>query len=406
MRATLRQATGAAGWIVAVCVGGGPLGCGKAERPAPVEDRREPEPEPENSLVEPEALKPDLMSPCGAATVGLDYLRPNLYFAIDASGSMREGIPAGDTSAASLGALLPPNDRYAALSFAIQRLLERVGHRVNYGATLFPTADVGCDAGEEVLGLTRGDEVSFALSGKPGPVLNELMFSINRRTPRGGTPVAAALSGILPKLRNQGSETYVFLVTDGGPNCDPGARCGADACIPNLERAQLAEDVFCEAPINCCDPGLFGGENCLDAYGSLLAVDALARAGVRTFVIGIPGSDAFGTVLDQLALGGGMGRPGTPSYYRVSDAADLIETVRRLGLGIASSCTIELAEPPPDPALVNVFFDGNVLPADPVDGWTFRDAQTVQLVGSSCALFQAGDVLQADIVAGCPSVIR
>ena len=73
---------------------------------------------------------------------------------------------------------------------------------------------------------------------------------------------------------------------------------------------------------------------------------------------------------------------------------------------LALSCSLQLAEPPPDPALVNVFFDGQIVPADPTDGWSFVDEQTVQLLGSSCELLKAGEVLQADIVAGCPVVIR
>jgi hypothetical protein len=135
-------------------------------------------------------------------------------------------------------------------------------------------------------------------------------------------------------------------------------------------------------------------------------VSALAQAGVRTFVIGIPGSDAFAGVLDQLAVAGGMARAGTPSYYRVGDAEQLLDTVSHLGLGVALSCTIQLAAPPPDPTLVNVFFDGKLVPADPVDGWGFVDSQTVQLLGSSCELLKTGEVLQAAIIAGCPVVIR
>lgn len=383
---------------------GGLFACAQSDRPGLVDDLRAPEPE--HSLVDTEAPRPDLQSPCGAATIALDFLRPNLYFAIDASGSMREDIPLGVAPDRAPGVVFPPSDRYGVLALAIQTLLERVGHRVNYGATLFPTAEAACDSGEEILALSPGDAVSFAVSGRIGPVLSDLMFSINRRTPRGGTPVAEALSALLPKLRGHGEQTYLFLVTDGGPNCDLAARCGPETCIPNLERAPISDGVLCDAPINCCDPGLFGPQNCLDQNGSLLAVSALARAGVHTFVIGIPGSDAFAGVLDQLALGGGMARAGTPSYYRVSDAEQLIDTVGQLGLGVALSCNIELVAPPPDPSLVNVFFDGQLVPADPVDGWTFTDARTVQLLGSSCRLLEAGQVLQANIVSGCPVVIR
>ena len=390
----------------AACLLALPLtGCGATERPQPAGDLEQQVPVEPPSLVDPGPPSPDQLSSCGAATVTLEYLRPNLYFAIDASGSMSERIPRSEEVQSS-GTGWASYDRYGALSLAIQGLLQRVGHRVSYGATLFPTGDRACDAGEEILALSPGDAVSFAVSGQMGPVLEELMFWVNRRTPRGGTPVAAAVQGLLPKLSGRGSETYLFLVTDGGPNCDALAGCGTESCIPNLERAQLTDQLRCDDSLNCCAPELFGPENCLDSRGSLAAVTALARAGVRTFVIGIPGSEAFADVLDQLAIAGGVARAESPSYYRASDADELSATVSQLGLGVALSCTIQLAEPPPDPALVNVFFDGQLIPADAVDGWTFSDARTVQLLGSACALLKAGEVLQADIVAGCPVVIR
>lgn len=395
-----------AGCLLSACLLSACLSsCSSPERPKPAADRTVEVPIEEPSLVDPAAPSPDQLSACGAATVTLQHLRPNLYFAIDASGSMNEGIPRSEEVTGS-STTWASYDRYAALSLAVQGLLQRVGHRVSYGATLFPTGDAACDAGEEVLELSHGDAVSFAVSGEMGPVLEELMFWINRRTPRGGTPVAAAVKGLLPKLRDRGSETYLFLVTDGGPNCDSVAGCGPESCIPNLERAPLSEERRCDADINCCAPELFGPENCLDRSGSLAAVSALARAGVRTFVIGIPGSEAFADVLDQLAIAGGLARAESPSYYRASDADQLIDTVSQLGLGVALSCSIQLAEPPPDPGLVNVFFDGQLIPADPVDGWTFSDAKTVQLLGNACGLLKTGEVLQADIVAGCPVVIR
>lgn len=397
----MRRAVGLAALVL-----GGLLSCQEAERPGWIADLPAPEPEP-GSLVDPSPDQPpDLASPCGAATVGLEFLRPNLYFAIDASGSMREDIPRADATATPLGTAPLPSDRYAVLSMAIQGLLERIGHRVNYGATLFPSGAATCDAGEEILGLSQGDRVSSAVSGELGPVLRDLMFSINRRIPSGGTPVALALGGLAAKLRGRGSETYLFLVTDGGPNCNPSFNCGPEACIPNIEHVSLTEELRCEAPLNCCDPGLAGPQNCLDASASEAAVSALAQAGIRTIVIGIPGSEAYADVLDRLALAGGMARPESPNYYRVSDAEQLVTTVGSLGLGVALSCGIELAEPPPDPSLVNVYFDGQIVPADPVDGWAFVDARTVQLLGNACELLKTGQVLQADIVAGCPVVIR
>lgn len=387
------------GWTVIALA----AGCGEPERPPRLP--APPEPVEEESLVEPEPPLPDLESPCGAATIALEFVRPNLYFAIDASGSMLASIPPG-TIASDPTVFLPPDKRYEAVALAVERLLRRIGHRVSYGARLFPTSDVNCDGGEEIIPLTPGDSVSYAVSGENGPVLRDLMFWIRRRTPRGGTPTALALDGALRSVSGAREETYVFLVTDGAPNCNPNAACGADRCILNLEEARLTDEIVCDESLNCCDPTVLGPENCLDDAGSLAAIEELARAGVRTFVIGIPGSDAYADVLDRLALAGGVPRTGSPSYYRVNDAEELITTIGALGVEVALACTIELVEPPPDPALVNVFFDRELVPYDPDNGWTFSDARTVQMQGEACALMQAGQVLQADIVAGCPVVIR
>lgn len=378
------------------------LGCQEPARPAPIADPK-PTPIDPGSLVDPnDTPTPSSISPCGAATVSLEFVRPNLYFAIDASGSMTDSIPRGEST---LGSVAPAH-RYAALARAIQALLARVGHRVNYGATLFPSTDVACDAGEEIHPLAPGDDVSFAVTGEIGPVLRSFLFAIDRRTPRGGTPVALALRGLLPALSEATAETYVFLVTDGGPNCNTDVLCDVEACIPNIERVRISDQLVCDDTLNCCDGSVFGPADCLDIGGSLSAVQALAAAGVRTFVIGIPGSEAYSALLDQLAVAGGTAQPTSPRYYRVADAEALAQTVGALGATVALNCSIELREPPPDPALVNLFFDGELIPSDPVEGWTFSDETTVQVQGAACALLQNGDVLQADVIAGCPIVIK
>jgi hypothetical protein len=380
------------------------LGCQEATRPAPIADPK-PTPLEPGSLVDPVPTPvANTNSPCGAATVSLDFVRPNLYFAIDASGSMTDGIPRGEGTNYAIGSV--PANRYAALSRALQSLLSRVGHRVNYGATLFPTGEVSCDAGEEIHALGPGDDVSFAVSGEAGPVLRSFMFNVSRRTPQGGTPVAQALSALAQRLSGAGPDTYVFLLTDGGPNCNPRARCGIETCIPNIERVRVSDDFTCNDEVNCCDDGLFGSDNCLDTDGSLTAVQALAEAGVRTFVIGMPGSEAYSSLLDQLALAGGVAQQDSPHYYRVADAETLSATVSALGVTLALGCDIELESAPPDPSLVNLFFDGQIIPSDPVDGWTLSNETTVQVLGAACDLLQTGQVLQADVVAGCPIVLR
>jgi hypothetical protein len=378
------------------------LACQDEGRPAPLPDPIVPAPDP-GSLIDPaEPIDPSQLSSCGSATVTLDFVRPNLYFAIDGSGSMTESIPLGESNYA-IGTA--PSHRYSALVRAIQSLLARIGHRVNYGATLFPSGEVGCDAGEEIHTLGPGDDVSFAVSGEIGPVLRTFMFNVQRRTPSGGTPVAQALTQLLPRLRGATSETVVMLVTDGGPNCNPQGSCGPESCIPNIERQRLTPDLVCDDRINCCDASAFGPENCLDAAASVEAVERLAGAGVRTFVIGMPGSEAYASLLDELARAGGTARAESPRYYRAGDADALLSTVNTLGATVALSCTIELVEPPPDPRLVNLYFDRELVPSDPVDGWTLSGGATVEVHGSACELLSSGQVLQADVVAGCPIVI-
>lgn len=384
------------------------LACSEAERPDRLGflDVQGESGGPATFIGDDDTLHPSTESPCGAATLALEFLRPNLYFAIDASGSMSEGIPLGQSPEPDPSVVVPPSQRYGALALAIQTLLQRVGHRVNYGATLFPSGEDACGSGEEVLPLTAGDTVSFAVSGEVGPVLGDLMFSIYRRSPRGGTPAGSALSTIRERLAGRGPESYVFLLTDGGPNCNPQLTCTADACIPNIEATQISSSARCEAPINCCDGGYFGPDNCLDDSGTLQAVEALAELGVKTFVIGIPGSEIYADLLGRLAVAGGTARAGATAYYGVADAEALVETVSAIGLQVSLSCIIELTEPPPDRELVNLFFDGELVPADDTHGWTWTDERTVTVVGDSCRLMEAGDVLQADVVAGCPVVIR
>ena len=380
------------------------LGCQDEPRPPPAADPTAEPPEP-GSLVEPDEVpSPSTISPCGATTAKLEFVRPNLYFALDASGSMTEGIPRGDGALYEPGTA--PYTRYAALALAIQTLLGRVGHRVNYGATLFPRGVDACDSGEEIRALGAGDDVSFAVSGELGPELRSFMFYIRRRAPNGGTPIGLALNALAPQVGAAGPNTYVFLVTDGGPNCNPQVRCGADSCMPNLEGLRITDQLVCDDSLNCCDDSVFGPANCLDTEGSLGAVRELAAAGVKTIVIGIPGSETYADLLDQLAVAGGAPRADPPHYYRVGDADALLATVSALGLTVAMSCNIHLTEPPPDPTLVNLFFDGELVPSDPVDGWAFTDESTVRVQGAACALLETGQVLQADVIAGCPIVIQ
>lgn len=61
---------------------------------------------------------------------------------------------------------------------------------------------------------------------------------------------------------------------------------------------------------------------------------------------------------------------------------------------------------PPDKSLVNVYLDTTLVQLDPVDGWSWVDDTTVELAGEACEKLKSGDVLQVQVVAGCPTSVK
>jgi hypothetical protein len=111
-------------------------------------------------------------------------------------------------------------------------------------------------------------------------------------------------------------------------------------------------------------------------------------------------------LLDRLAGAGGTARGAETDYYAVLDADELADALKAIGTGIAISCSIDLEEPPEDPTRVNVYFDGELVPADEVDGWTWDGEQRIEVHGESCERLRSGEILEARAVFGCDTVVR
>ena len=120
----------------------------------------------------------------------------------------------------------------------------------------------------------------------------------------------------------------------------------------------------------------------------------------------MPGSEFYADLLDRLALAGNTARPVPPRYYPTASSADLGEALREIGVNVAVSCSVALDQAPPDPALVNVYFDTTLIGYDELEGWAWADPTTIELRGAACAELKSGDVLQVQVVSGCPTVIR
>jgi hypothetical protein len=201
-------------------------------------------------------------------------------------------------------------------------------------------------------------------------------------------------------------KTAVILATDGAPNCNGNALCDMSTCIANIEGAFRANGKRCDSTVNCCSPTAdYGPYACIDEDASAAPIETLLSHGIKTYVVGLPGTDAYTGVLNRLAAAGGTARSQAletdPQYYRVEDSAALATALKSIVTSVSISCTLKLDAVPPDWSKVNVYFDNALVRMSETDGWRQVDARQLELVGESCKLLSSGDVFQVQVVAGC-----
>jgi hypothetical protein len=333
---------------------------------------------------------------CGTTELKAEPPVANVLLVIDKSSSMEnEG---GFTKS-----------KWLTLKEALVEALDATRSRVSYGLDFYPfSQDPGsvpdtCETPE-----SGGPLVPIA-AGQDS--VEEIFVSLDAHEPAGGTPTAAALaragayfaSGDGAELEG---EKYVLLATDGGPNCNPDLTCDASSCTINMEGLDCAG--------NCCDPAKdpSGPTSCLDEDGTLEAVTALADAGVKTFVVGIPGSQFYADTLDRVALAGLVPNDtGDSKYYRVSadgDAEGLTDVLTRITTSVITTCRLQLASDPPALDRINVEIDGAPVPQSGDDGWEIDEATsppTLVLRGETCRLMETEGAGSITVTFGCPTVI-
>jgi hypothetical protein len=393
-----------------------------------VVDSGDAKPIPDGCVQDDVAPSPDAQGLCGNMFLDITTDAPNLFFVLDRSGSMGERVD-GRT-------------KYDGVATAAVALVRSLGSQANVGAAVFPdpvSGDDTCDHGFIAYPATPGDPINQVYCGNDGMVTRNFSSAISLRAgekPKGGTPTAATLSALLPALSALKGRTYVLLATDGGPNCNSSTTCNATKCIPNIERV-----TGCTDAVNCCDPALGGPSQCLDEDATKAAVLALFAAGIKTYVIGIPGSAPYAALLNELATIGGTARPGAATaYYDVAAIAELDGVLGSIGATVALSCQVRLAAPPPDSGLVNVYLDGTKVKYGP-NGWLWGplagDASVeaasdpsdggdeagtsdatdesaaeaasphteIDLVGETCDMLKSGKYRRLQVVFGCATDI-
>jgi hypothetical protein len=316
---------------------------------------------------------------CGDESHSPIRTRPLVYLVLDSSGSMNE-----------------ESGEYTRFQHVVLRTVDFVEELVNsirIGMHVFPDADNDvCGAGREVYPPSVPD-----------------LFDFKNAFPsfgNGGTPTAASLRRVRDDLEGVDGPVAVVLLTDGAPNCNFDATCSEGTCTANIEPDLCAAFECCG--VNCCDADLFGElapGNCVDSNATLQAAADLFGAGIPVYVVGIPGTEAYATVLDLVAVAGGRPQENADTkYYRVSEF-DALTSVFKTIVAQLIECRIDLTTAPEAPDRTNVYFDENLVLFDPVDGWQWEsDAHdAVLFFGEACSSIKGGRVEKVQVLSGCPT---
>jgi hypothetical protein len=264
------------------------------------------------------------------------------------------------------------------------------------GATFYPNAGIG---DSECYQPEPG--VTIDVLGAPGSDQRaQISDMFNSEGPQGGTPTHPAYLyslGLIRETTLPGTR-YVLLITDGAPTW--GLNCSGDGRTP------------------------------IDNEPLILEAQKAAARGIRTFVVGSPGSESAVQDLSRMATAGLTARAGCsddgPTYchFDMTQEPDFAAALRRaLAEIVGATLNCEYPVPPPpagqelNPNLVNVVFtssDGDehevlqsAAPEDCTSGWRYSDdGNSVILCGESCDLVKADPAGSVEVLFGCETQVE
>jgi hypothetical protein len=342
---------------------------------------------------------------CGQSTLEATHLPTNLLLVIDRSKSMDSPPDAALSDAGTL------DSKWNLMRSQLVASLDSVQDRLAFGVQLYPYSDLVSDVTQLLCHMPPTPTVQVPVAAGTSSI-GLVRALLDATVPAGSTPTAMALDqareyytiGLGASLPG---DKYVLLATDGGPNCNPDLACGVEDCITNREGFGASCTSF--AGGNCCvgSPG-----QCLDEERTVSAIQQLADAGIHTFVVGIPGSELYSDTLNRFADAGqeALTPTGDPRYFKVEAAGNmqnLSTLLTRITTQLITTCRFELQSVPPDPQMLNVYIDGNVIPQQGDDGWKLDQTVipfTVELKGATCEKMQTEGAEHVSIQYGCPTV--
>jgi hypothetical protein len=303
---------------------------------------------------------------------------PDFMIVLDRSASMRTTLDKSVSCTDLLGALLTPAcvvagvncmspqwmnttacggtmqagvDRWGPAVTALKSLSQMFQSKVNFGLTIFPGPEMG--QGPNAQCTTGTQRVPVGLNTAPA-----IAAALDATQPGGYTPTSTTLQVVLQQIQAKKTDPdtqvppqFVLLVTDGAPNC-----VGQN---PAMDTAAHTATVA--------------------------AIDALAKAGVKTYVIGYDASVDMNLAkqLTEYAQHGG-----TNNFYAVQDGPSLVNQFAAI-TGVVAECSYALDMKPADPKYVLVELDGKKVDLGEADGWVIND-KNVTLQGASCSTLRDG----------------
>jgi hypothetical protein len=297
---------------------------------------------------------------CGSATASTASQPSDVLIVLDRSASMLRSLTAdclcavgiGDAAANVCSDAANCTDRWTTVKRAIGQVIDgRDG--LQWGLAVFPSAD------DSTCSVAPGPQLPIA--GDSGAKVKAQLDAI---TPVGNTPIAAALDAATAYLSglSDGHAKYIMLVTDGTPECSEG---------------QLSPSTG-------------------DMQDALAASGAARRAGLPVYVIG---AGPAASNLDEIARKGG-----TTQYYPATSISDMVNPLMPIEPP-SRSCTFSLPSEPPDADNVVVYIDGQFVPQDASNGWTYGYATSeIVITGSYCEHLITAESMSVQILLGCPGV--
>jgi hypothetical protein len=334
-------------------------------------------------------ISPD--AACLTSTNSAKAKPASLLFQLDVSGSMN--CPATDTASASCTA--SASSRWSVFRSKLEATLATLPDQNSAGLMHYPTGS-GIFSGQPTGCIPQAPDVAV---GPLATTRGQIGTSLDARTPVGGTPTHDAVSVALAQLQKVPATTgnrFLVIATDGNAT-------------------------FCAG----CNLSCGSAELATDGDAMVAEVAAAAKAGIRTFVIGVPGSQGFRSILSRLATAGGTKvspscSDAGPNYchYDMTTAADfgvaLQAALASIG-GAALSCTYDIPKSDGsfDPGLVNVDISSGgketQVGRDPkrTNGWDYSDDGTqIVLYGPACDEAKGTTDGAVTILYGCKTVIQ